>query len=235
MLVFGHGIEEEGPWDGRSPRFNTLPSFPWLRQLGVDGVELDVRLTADDVPVVVHESAVAGRPVRDTRCEELPAEIPPLAAALDACRGLTVIVELKNFPQDDGFDPSQRLVHEVLAMLAERRWDDDVVLSCFGMDALAAVRRDAPAVRTAALLFGRHPDPAPLRAVVEAGHRLAHPYDRMVDAAFMDEAHRLGLDIDVWMLDVAPERYRELASLGVHGVITSQVTEALDAARRRGS
>jgi glycerophosphoryl diester phosphodiesterase len=235
MLVFGHGIEEEGPWDGHSPRFNTLPSFPWLRQFGVDGVELDVRLTADGVPVVVHEAAVAGRPVRDTMRDELPAQIPPLAAALDTCRGLTVIVELKNFPQEDGFDPDQRLVHAVLAILAERQWADDVVLSSFGMDALAVVRREAPEVRTAALLFGRHPDVKLLRTVVDAGHRLAHPYDRMVDTAFVQEAGRLGLDIDVWLLEVAPERYDELADLGVHGVITSQVTEALDAARRHRS
>jgi glycerophosphoryl diester phosphodiesterase len=229
MLVFGHGIEDEGPWDGMSPRFNTLPSFSWLRDLGVDGVELDVRLTANDVPVVVHDSAVSGRLVRETRRDELPPLIPDLADALDTCRGLTVIVELKNFPQDDGFDPSQRLVHHVLALLADRQWVDDVVLSSFGTDALAVVRRDAPAVRTAALLFGREPDPAPLRAVADGGHRLAHPYDRMVDAAFVDEAHRLGLDLDVWMLEVEPERYDELAALGVHGVITSQVTDALAA------
>jgi glycerophosphoryl diester phosphodiesterase len=229
MLVFGHGIEEDGPWDGTSPRFNTLPSFSWLRDQGVDGVELDVRLTADDVPVVVHDSAVSGRLVRETTRDELPAEIPDLADALDVCRGMTVIVELKNFPQDDGFDPSQRLVHHVLALLADRQWDDDVVLSSFGTDALAVVRREAPHVRTAALLFGREPDPTVLRAVVDAGHRLAHPYDPMVDAAFVDAAHRLGLSLDVWLLEVPPERYGELAALGVHGVITSQVTEALSA------
>ncbi|MBV9292008.1 MAG: glycerophosphodiester phosphodiesterase, partial [Frankiales bacterium] len=141
MLVFGHGIEEEGPWDGTSPRFNTLPSFSWLRERGVAGVELDVRLTADDVPVVVHEWLVAGRPVGEARRAELPREIPDLADALDVCRGMTVIVELKNFPQDDGFDPSQRLVHRVLDLLAEREWTDDVVLSSFGVDALAVVRR----------------------------------------------------------------------------------------------
>src|SRR4051794_39391534 len=104
MRVFGHGPEETGPWDGRSPRFNTLASFRWLRGLGVDGVELDVRLTADDAVVVVHEAAVDGRHVCDVPRAALPAEIPDLADALDMCNGMTVIVELKNFPQDAYFD-----------------------------------------------------------------------------------------------------------------------------------
>jgi len=33
------------------------------------------------------------------------------------------------------------------------------------------------------------------------------------------------------MLDVAPERYQELAAFGVRGVITGQVTEARAASR----
>jgi glycerophosphoryl diester phosphodiesterase len=235
MLVFGHGPEEDGLWDGRSPRFNTLPSFPWLRRQGVDGVELDVRLTADDVVVVTHDARLGTRLVRDVRRRELPAHVPDLRDALDACAGLSVIVELKNFPEDDGFDPSQRLVHRVLALLADRNWVDNVILSSFGSSALDVVRREAPAVSTAALMFARRPEPGRLAAVADAGHRLAHPYDPMVDQQFADEARRLGLALDVWMLEVPRRRYDELAALDVHGVITSQVADALAAAGRSRS
>ena len=231
MLVYGHGPEESGLWDGHSPRFNTLPSFPWLRKQGVDGVELDVRLTSDDEVVVVHDARVGGRRVCDIARAELPALIPELSDALDACAGLTVIVELKNFAQDDYFDPAQRLAHRVVEVLADRSWADDVILSCFGWDALDVVRREAPEVATAALMFAREPDPAQLFAAAEASLGLAHPYDAMVDRAFVAAAERLGIALDVWMLEVAPERYRELAQLGDHGVITSQISEALSAAR----
>ena len=229
MLVYGHGPEEAGTWDGHSPRFNTLPSIPWLRAQGVDGVEMDVRLTSDDEVVVVHDAWLDDRRVCDIARADLPSHIPDLVDALDACAGLTSIVELKNFPQDDYFDPSQRLAHRVVTLLGARDWADDVIVSSFGWDALDVVRREAPHVTTAALMFARGPDPDQLAAAADAGHRLAHPYDAMVDEAFVEAADRLGLAVDVWMLDVAASRYAELANLGVHGVITGQVAAALAA------
>src|SRR4051794_4333520 len=154
MRVYGHG-----PDDGSGPMFNTLPSFTWCRDQGADGVELDVRRTADDQVVVVHDPAPDGSPVADTLRKDLPAYIPDLADALDVCAGMTVVVELKNFPQDSGFDPSQRLPHLVVDLLEERNGRDDVVVSCFGLDALDVVRARAPRVPTAALVL--HPRPLP--------------------------------------------------------------------------
>src|SRR4051812_14001065 len=106
MRVYGHG-----PEDGSGPMFNTLPSFPWCRDQGADGVELDVRRTADDRVVVVHDAVVDGLAVAEAQRRELPADIPDLVDVLDVCGGLTVVVELKNFPQDPAWDASQRLPH----------------------------------------------------------------------------------------------------------------------------
>ena len=50
----------------------------------------------------------------------------------------------------------------------------------------------------------------------------------------MTEAARLGLPVDVWMLAVPPSRFAELASLGVHGVITPQLADARAADATRG-
>src|SRR3954452_3796790 len=108
MRVYRHG-----PEDGSGPLFNTLPSFPWCRDQGADGVELDVRRTADDHIVVVHDVEVDARAIADTRRRDLPAAIPDLVDVLDVCTGLTVVVELKNFPEDAAWDPSQRLPHLV--------------------------------------------------------------------------------------------------------------------------
>jgi glycerophosphoryl diester phosphodiesterase len=198
----------------------------------VDGIELDVRLTTDDEVVVVHDARLDGRRICDIARADLPALIPDLTDALDACAGMTVIVEVKNFAQDEYFDPGQRLVHRVVEILAGDGRADDVIVSSFGWDALDVVRRDAPHLTTAALMFAREPDPAQLVAAADRGHRLAHPYDAMVDPAFVSEAERLGLALDVWLLDVAPERYAALAALDVHGVITGQPAAALAAARR---
>jgi glycerophosphoryl diester phosphodiesterase len=225
VLVFGHG-----PEDGTGPRFNTLPSFRWCREQGADGVELDVRRTADDHVVVVHDHQVDGTDVAATRRRDLPDWIPDLSAVLDACRGLTVIVELKNFPQDPAFDPSQRLTHLVVDLLAERDGQDDVVVSCFGLAALDVVRERSPRTPTAGLLFSREPTRDGLAPIADGGHAFVHPYDGMVDERFVAEATRLGLQVDVWMLEVPAARFDELAELGVHGVITPQIAAARAAA-----
>jgi glycerophosphoryl diester phosphodiesterase len=223
--VYGHG-----PEDDSGPMFNTLPSFAWCREQGADGVELDVRRTADDQLVVVHDHAVGGRPVAEAMRHELPATVPDLDAALDACRGMTVVVELKNFPQDPGFDPAQRLPHLVVDLLEQRGGTDDVVVSCFGLDALDVVRARAPHLPTAALLLHRRPPAELLAPLAAAGHRFIHPYDAMVDAELVDAAGALGLEVDVWMLAVPATRFAELAALGVHGVITPQIADATAAA-----
>ena len=221
VLVYGHG-----PEDGSGPLFNTLPSFPWCREQGADGVELDVRRTADDHVVVVHDWQVDGRAVAETLRRDLPASIPDLADVLDACTGLTVVIELKNFPQDPGFDPGQRLPHLVVDLLDERDWADDAVVSCFGLDALDVVRARAPRTPTAALCLHRRPLPELLAPIAAGGHAFVHPYDAMVDGELVDAAATYGLAVDVWMLEVAAGRFAELAALGVHGVITSQIAEA---------
>ena len=46
--------------------------------------------------------------------------MPTLGAALDACAGAWVNIEIKNAPTDPDFDPDDRVAVEVLAELAER-------------------------------------------------------------------------------------------------------------------
>ena len=46
-IVAHRGVAEQAPE-------NTLPAFRDAKKLGADAVELDVRLTADKVPVVFH-------------------------------------------------------------------------------------------------------------------------------------------------------------------------------------
>jgi glycerophosphoryl diester phosphodiesterase len=223
MRVYGHG-----PEDGSGPMFNTLPSFRWCRAQGADGVELDVRRTLDDRLVVTHDHLSNGHDVADTLRRDLPDEIPDLDAVLHECAGMTVVIELKNFPQDPAWDPSQRLTHLVVDLLATR--DDDVIVSCFGTAALDVVRERSPATPTAALLLHRAPVHDLLAPIADGGHAFVHPYDPMVDEELMNAAADLDLLVDVWMLEVPAARFVELATLGVHGVITPQIAAARRAA-----
>lgn len=77
------------------PVENTLGAFVAARDAGV-GVELDVHLAADGVPVVVHDFVLAdGRAVRDVASTQMPPHVPTLAGVLAVLRRTPVMVELK--------------------------------------------------------------------------------------------------------------------------------------------
>ena len=66
---------------------NTLDSFREARRRGAAWVEIDVKLTADNVPIVMHDASLMrttgiDRLVAETRRTELPAVVPTLEAAI---------------------------------------------------------------------------------------------------------------------------------------------------------
>ena len=99
----------------RAERENTLAAFRAAVAQGADGVELDVRRTADGALAVHHDAHLPdGRAIVATTWADMPDHVPDLASALDACAGLrTVNVEIKNWPGDVDFDPSLAVVDRV--------------------------------------------------------------------------------------------------------------------------
>ena len=116
MLVIAHR--------GASAAFpeNTLAAFAGAVAQGADGVELDVRRTADGRLALSHDDTLAdGRVVAETAWADLPEAVTDLASALDACASLAVVnTEIKNWPDDKDFDPTEALAADVVALLAER-------------------------------------------------------------------------------------------------------------------
>ena len=213
---------------------NSLASIDVLRQLGVDGIECDVRRTGDKQLAVHHDAVLPdGRPVAATHSRDLPADVPLLAEVLDRCEGLLVNVEVKNFRRDAAFDTAERVTHLVVDLLERRGGGDDVLVSSFGSAALDVVRERAPEVPTATLLLSRRPSTELLDDVAARGHRIVHPYDSMVDATFMADARARALAVNVWVgADLSEQRLVELVALGVDGLITDDPARALRAAGR---
>src|ERR1700759_2879939 len=87
---------------------NTVDAFVEARRLGADGVELDVRLTADGALAVHHDAQIPGvGSIADLGGADLPAHVPLLADVLAACEGMVGNVEIKNAPQDPGWDSGE--------------------------------------------------------------------------------------------------------------------------------
>src|SRR3954465_13219995 len=83
---------------------NTVEAFRLARELGADMVELDARRTADGQVIVHHDAHLAdGRAIVELSRSELPTHVCDLADALDACEGMQVNIEIKNWPDDPDF------------------------------------------------------------------------------------------------------------------------------------
>ena len=208
---------------------NSLAAFVEARRLGADGVELDVRRSADGALVVHHDRLVPGAgDVAVLTVAELPPGVPLLDAALDACAGMTVNIEVKNLPHEPHWDGAELAARQVAAVVVERGLLANVVVSSFALATIDAVRAAEPEVVTGLLT---PPGADQLRALdlaVGAGHRAIHPHHLGLDLALVDAAHDRGLAVTAWTADDA-ERIRWLAAAGVDGIITNRPDVALAA------
>jgi glycerophosphoryl diester phosphodiesterase len=198
---------------------NTLEAFRAAGPMGADWVELDVRRTRDGLLAVHHDAHLDdGTAIVEIAANDLPASVPSLAEALDACQPLGVNVEIKNSPHDVDFDAAAALVEPVVAVIAATT--QPIIVSSFHGPTLDRVRMTDASVDTALLTFDLSDPARTIAEAVTAGHMALHPFDHTVTAEVVDLAHDAGLRINVWTVD-DPERIEALAEMGVDGIVTN--------------
>ena len=216
---------------------NTLAAFRKAMELGADGVELDVQLSADGAVVVIHDFTVdkttdgAGRVAIKTlaELEALDAgakfspqfageRIPTLGQVFEALQGkLLVNVELKDFNPR-----SSALAAPVVEVVRKYAMEKRVLFSSFNPFALRAVKRLAPQT-PAGLLYASNLAVYLRRAWLAplVPHEARHPESSMVTAQTMKWYHARGLRVNAWTVD-DPVEMRRLITLGVDGIITNR-------------
>ncbi len=226
--VFAH----RGCTDG--PRENTLEAFAEARRLGADGVELDVRLTADGALAVVHDPEVEGLgPVAGLAVPDLPAHIPLLADVLAVCDGMVVNVEIKNDPREPGHDPGEAVAALTATTIAEAGWTDRVIVSSFQVSTLRAVQAADGRLSLGVLWPFLTEVEGALREAVDAGWAAVHPFVTAVGPELVAQAHAAGLAVNTWTVN-HPHDLANCVELGVDAVITDRLAEALATVRAAG-
>lgn len=219
----------------RAERENTLAAFARAAEMGAAAVELDVRRSADGHLVVHHDPRLADDRVivRTTRVE-LPAEVPSLDAALDACHGMWVNVEIKNDPAEADFDDTDDIAVTVADALRSRGEPARFLVSSFRRETIDRFRSAAPDIATAWLTPGIADDdmPATFDSLRDYGHSAVHPWFGLVTKRFIDEAHARGLMVNVWTCD-DPAKMSELHAFGVDGICTNVPDVAIATLFRR--
>jgi glycerophosphoryl diester phosphodiesterase len=225
---------------------NTRAAFEHALSLGVDGLECDVHLSRDGVPVVIHDPTLdrttdAAGPVAARTSAELRAvdagfrfgesdgfpfrgrgvHVPALADVLDLSAHIPVIVELK------GEDPA--LVSPVLDVVRRARRPERVMFGGFSHAILEAVRAQAPdawtsasrqeierAIRRAYFRLGPGRPGCALFQVPIRFHGR-----QVLTAGLTRTLRRAGYDVHSWIID-DPDEMLRVTAWGVTGLISDR-------------
>jgi glycerophosphoryl diester phosphodiesterase len=206
---------------------NTLEAFLLAGELGGDGVELDVRRTADGALAVHHDANLEdGRLIVDLPVASLPPYVPQLRDVLLACAGMYVNIEIKNVPIDADWDPGESVAGAVAALVDELGIAGSVIVSSFGLAAINAVRDVNPAIPTAWLTIPNYDQLRAIDTAVEHGHSALHPHFTVVTKELIDAADAAGIVVNTWTVD-DPEQMKRVADLGVASIVTNDVALAV--------
>lgn len=220
-LVIAHrGASAEAPE-------NTLAAFRRALARGADGIELDVQVTRDGVPVVFHDTSLirlTGRPgfiASSTRARlrvvRIRGEsIPTLAEVLTLTRRRAVVqVEIKpGVP----VAPVVRTVRQIGA---------SVILASFDAGIVAEARRLAPRVPRMLIVGGGNGPPrrragalVPVLAALGASG-VSIDYRALRSPAFIAALHHHGLSVWCWTVN-DPRAMLRLALWGVDAILSDR-------------
>jgi len=209
----------------KAERENTVTAYRRTGEMGAQAVELDVRRTTDGVLVVHHDPHLADeRLVAGLTLAELPEHVPTLAAALDACDGMWVNVEIKNDPAEPDFDATESIADDTIAHLLAREEDARWLISCFRMETIDRCRALAPQIPTAWLCVA--PPEGIAAVLVKKGHLALHPWVAALDRDTLEACHVAGVQVNTWTCD-DPARMAELLEWGIDGICTNVPDVAL--------
>ncbi len=213
--------------DGSRIRENTLESFERAIELGIEGILLDVRRTADDVLVIHHDAHFAdGRRLRATHSDDMPEWVPTLADALEVCTETWLNIEIKNLPNDPDYDETFGISLAVAALIQAFDASERVLVSSFDFNSVQRIRENDSSIPIGWIVWGQA---NPMQMVDRAAGSVdaLHPSEMLVDKTLIDMCREAGLLLNTWTVD-NPRRLEEIYALRVDGIITGEVTMALN-------
>jgi glycerophosphoryl diester phosphodiesterase len=210
---------------------NSLAGIRRSAELGADHVEIDVRLTRDGVPVMLHDvlllrttlrpwpvSWATAKGLRRARLRKSGEPVPTFAEAVSA------------LPDGMGFAIDTKAPGAAEAVVDELRRQGMLDRSLLWAQSERAVRRYAELAgaetEVALLRDAFSPDEISrfLTDAVDFGASAISAHQDTVDEAFIERAHGLGLRVHCWFQTLAMQA--RLATLPLDGIVTDWPVDA---------
>jgi glycerophosphoryl diester phosphodiesterase len=235
-LVFGHrGAMAYAP-------MNTMAAFELAIEQGADGIELDVWLSQDDVPVVIHDIDVDKTTDGTGRIGTMPVEaikeldagswfdesfagqqIPTLDEVFETIGNRIFInVEIKSFDLQ-----TQNVVWNTIQCIKRHTMQERVLVSSFNPMVLRQMRKHAPEIPIGYL---DAPEIKKRIKVMLTGLEFHawHPETTQVTPEAVNRAHKRGRRVNTWTVNDPQEALR-VRDAGVDMVMTDNPDKILQA------
>lgn len=231
MRIYGHrGAKGEAPE-------NTLPGFLHAYRQGIRHFEMDIQLSSDGIPVVVHDLTVD----RTTNAEgKVGAYTAEQLSALDARQNTAAWSKPAGIPTlDEVFTTCPDFVHMQLEVKKDTRarlnalcnrlvetvhrhhWQQRLTITSSDVWFLQAVRRRDRSISIGLVTDRRFPNP--IRTAANLGCDYLCLKWTLCSAKLVETAHRDGLHVSVWTVN----RIHDMLALeekGVDSIITDYPT-----------
>ncbi len=200
---------------------NTLEAFEYALAVGADGIEMDVAVTRDAVPVISHDPWLPdGTAIRRLSWRELRGRapsVPSLAEVLAIGGAFRFLIEVKSFAErPDLAAPPDEFAAMVLREIDARGVRRRSIVQSFDFEILHAMHRLAPEIPRGAL-FESAGDFVTIAR--DANAEIAVPEFHLVTEPAVQSARTHGLQVYTW----TPNTQRDWSALrerGVDAVIT---------------
>lgn len=228
---------------------NTMGAFRKAIEVGADGIEFDVRLSRDGVPVVIHDETLHRTGRRSDYVSCLAAEelqqvnvgkwfgnrrnsaddyvdetVPTLRQLLDYSSSVDAVLylELKCRREE-----TSQIASITCDLLANYRVAEQVIIECFDLPVIQEVKRVAPHLKTAALFQPRISRPhlwSSSASLIDEAHAVGADeialHHKLADDRTIESAHSAGLKVVIWTVD-NPAWVARAKNQGVHALITN--------------
>lgn len=207
---------------------NSMAAFEAAIEAGADGVEFDVRLSRDGVPVIIHDDTLQRthalrRRVVDLTAEELRiVNVPSLRDLFELMLGndLILCLEIKG--------SSAELAERCCELVREFSFEERVIVECFDLTVLEKIRT----LKTAALFEPRiYTDRNLIDRALEVGASVLALHHRLAKPTLIEKAKLAGLRVVVWTVD-DPVWVARAQSLGIEALITNDPATMIEASER---
>lgn len=206
---------------------NTIAAFEAAIEAGADGIEFDVRLASDSVPVVIHDETLyrthrVRQRIADSSVNQLNEfDVPSLAQVFElfSSNNLLLYLEMKG--------KETQLAVECCGLVDQYRLKERVIFECFEHSALQTIKNIDSTLRTAALFQPPSSFIVKRALGIEANEIALH--HRLTNKRNVERARLADLNVVTWTVD-DPAWIKRAQELGIHALITNDPA-ALIAAR----